>query len=189
MEPRRLDAEEVRDAMLAASGQLDLERPELSPILELDNGIVRPGTALQDVRKTTSYRSVYLPVLRGIVPEMLQVFDAADPNLIVGQRDVTTVAPQALFMMNNAFVIAQSTLMAKRVLDAQGLSPDDRIDLAYRLALGRVASQREKSTVKGYLTDYQKSIETADRKANPQVAAWASLCQALFASGEFRYRY
>jgi hypothetical protein len=43
---------------------------------------------------------------RGLVPEMLQIFDAPDPNLIVGQRDVTTVAPQALFLMNNPFVIA-----------------------------------------------------------------------------------
>jgi hypothetical protein len=189
MERRRLDAEEIRDAMLAASGQLDLERPQGSSILELDNGIVRPGKGLQSVRKPTNHRSVYLPIIRGLVPEMLQVFDAADPNLIVGQRDVTTVAPQALFMMNNSFVIAQSTQLARRVLDARDLDPEARINLAYRLALGRAADEREIADVKRHLESYQKSVEAADPKTNPKLAAWASFCQTLFALGEFRYLY
>jgi len=189
MELRRLDAEEIRDAMLAASGQIDLERPEGDQILELDNGIVRPGKALQDVRKPTNHRSVYLPILRGIVPEMLHVFDAADPSLIVGQRDVTTVPPQALFMMNNPFVIAQSNYMARRVLGAQGLDSDARINLAFRLALGRLATEREQTDIKRYLANYNKSVESADPTGSPQVAAWASFCQALFALGEFRYLY
>jgi hypothetical protein len=189
MEPRRLDAEEIRDAILAASGQLDLERPERSPLLELDNGIVRPGKGLQEARKPTNHRSVYLPVLRGIMPEILQVFDMADPNLIIGQRDVTTVAPQALFMMNNPFVIAQSNLMARRVLTPQGLNPDARIDLAYRLALGRVASEHEQSDIKAYLANYRKAVAPANPNVNPQLAAWASFCQTVFASGEFRYLY
>jgi Protein of unknown function (DUF1549)/Protein of unknown function (DUF1553)/Planctomycete cytochrome C len=189
MEPRRLDAEEIRDAMLVASGEIELERPKGSPILELDNGIVRPGKALQDIRKSTNHRSVYLPILRGIVPEMLQVFDAADPNLIMGQRDVTTVAPQALFMMNNPFVIVQSNQMARRVLGSRDLEPDARIDLAYRFALGRVATEREKSNVNGYLASYRKSVASAEPKSNPELAAWASFCQTLFASGEFRYLY
>jgi hypothetical protein len=189
MEPRRLDAEEIRDAVLAASGQLDLKRPEGSPVLELDNGIVRPGKALQDLRKPTNHRSVYLPIVRGHLPEMLQVFDAPDPSLIVGQRDVTTVAPQALFMMNNPFVITQSHQMARRVLGTRGLTQDARIDLAYRLALGRVATEGERSEIKHYVASYHKSVEPAAPKGNPQVTAWASFCQTLFASGEFRYVY
>jgi hypothetical protein len=189
MEPRRLDAEEIRDALLAAGGELDLKRPEGSPVLELDNGIVRGGKALQDVRKPTNHRSVYLPILRGLVPEILQTFDAPDPNLIVGQRDVTTVAPQALFMMNNPFVLAQANQMARRVLGTRGLNPDARIHLAYRFALGRVATEREKADIKRYLESYSKSVQSADPKGNPELAAWASFCQTLFASGEFRYLY
>jgi hypothetical protein len=189
MEPRRLDAEEIRDAMLAASGQLNLQRPEGSPILELDNRSVRGGKPLQDVRKPTNNRSIYLPVLRGQLPDMLQVFDLADPNLIVGQRDVTTVAPQALFMMNNPVVIAQSTQMARRVLGARDLNPDARIDLAYRLALGRMAKDHEKADVKRYLADYHQSVEKAAPTGNSQLVAWASFCQTLFASGEFRQLY
>ena len=120
---------------------------------------------------------------------MLQTFDAPDPNLIVGLRDVTTVAPQALFMMNNPFVIAQANQMARRVLGPRELNPDARIDLAYRLALGRAPTDREKADVKRYLESYRAAVQSANPKGNPQQAAWASLCQTLFACGEFRYRY
>jgi Protein of unknown function (DUF1553) len=189
MERRRLDAEEIRDAILAASGQLDLVRPEGSAVLELDNGIVRGGKALEDVRKSTNHRSVYLPILRGLVPEELQVFDVADPNLIMGEREVTTVAPQALFMMNSPFVINQAHEMAHRVLGTRGLNEDGRIQLAYQLALGRLADEHEKVDIKRYLASYESALHSAGPKVNPHVAAWASLCQTLLASGEFRYLY
>jgi hypothetical protein len=130
---------------------------------------------------------------------MLQTFDAPDPNLIVGERDVTTVAPQALFMMNNPFVITQSNQMAQRVLGVEGPNTDERIDFAYRLALGRVANQSEKPAIRHFLSDYRQSLatsgpnrrsaETSGAKGNAEAATWAALCQALFASGEFRYRY
>lgn len=189
MEPRRLDAEEIRDAMLAASGELDLTRPEGSPMLALGNAQVRGGKGLQEVKRPTNVRSIYLPELRGNVPEMLQVFDVADPSLIIGKRDVTTVATQALFLMNNGFVMKQSEQFAKRVLGKQGLNPGTRIELAYRLALGRLPTDREKSDVIKYLTDYRKALEAGEHKGSPQLAAWASFCQTLFASGEFRYVY
>jgi hypothetical protein len=189
MERRRLDAEEIRDAMLAASGALNLERPEGSPVLELDNGPVRGGKGLQEVRKPSNVRSVYLPILRGNVPELLQVFDAADPNLIVGKRDVTTVATQALFLMNNPFIATQAERMARRILQHKDLDQPARIDLAYRLALGRLPDEQEKISVSHYLVEYRKSVEGAQHKGDPQFVAWASLCQTLFASGEFRYVY
>jgi hypothetical protein len=189
MERRRLDAEEIRDAMLAASGELELKRPEGSPVLELPNAQIKGGKGLQDIKRPSNFRSVYLPELRNNVPEMLQVFDAADPSLIIGKRDVTTVATQALFLMNSPFVIKQSDLLAKRVLGAQGLSPPARIDLAYRLTLGRLPTDREKSDVTRYLADYRKSLESGGHKGNAGQAAWTSFCQTLFASGEFRYVY
>ena len=188
MERRRLDAEEIRDAMLAASGELNLERPEGSPILELPNAQIKGGRGLQDVKKPTKVRSVYLTVLRGNVPEMLQVFDAADPSLIMGKRDVTTVATQALFLMNNAFVMKQSEQLARRALAQKG-GPAAQVDIAYRLALGRLATDRERSDITHYLADYRKSLEADAFKGNAQLAAWTSFCQTLFASGEFRYVY
>jgi hypothetical protein len=189
MERRRLDAEEIRDAMLVAGGRIDLERPVGSLVLGLGNGRVGGGKALQEIRKPSNVRSVYLPVLRGTVPEMLQAFDAADPSLIVGKRDVTTVPTQALFLMNNSFVVTQAEAMAQRILGHTGLNQADRIDLAFRVALGRLPSERERSDVIKYLNEYRQAVERDNQKVRPQVAAWTSFCQTLFESGEFRYVY
>ncbi len=184
MPPRRLEAEAIRDAMLAASGQLDLKRPEGSPILELSN---RPGRAKQ-LPTTNNARGVYLPVLRGAEPETLAVFDLADPSLIVGRRDVTTVPTQALYMMNNPFVERQAEAMARRVLNQEGLAAPARIALAYRLALGRPPSASELARVTRFLEDYRRGLAEVDHKS-PQLPAWTSFCQTLFATGEFRYVY
>jgi hypothetical protein len=130
-----------------------------------------------------------LPVLRGSVPEVLTVFDGADPSLIVGKRDVTTVATQALFLMNNPLIATQAERMARRILQPKDLDQSARIDLAYRLALGRPPDEHEKTSVSRYLVEYRQSLEKGQHKGNPQIAAWATLCQTLFASGEFRYVY
>jgi Protein of unknown function (DUF1553)/Protein of unknown function (DUF1549)/Planctomycete cytochrome C len=191
MSRRRLDAEAIRDALLVASGQLDHERPLGSPVMELGNrqmgGGMGMGKKMQDVRKPTQVRSVYLPIVRGQVPEMLSIFDMADPSLIVGKRDVTTVPTQALFLMNNPFVIKQAEEMAQRLLAQSSLDQPGRVDLAYQLALGRSASDQEKSRMGKYLADYQKSFAAAKGGGNPQLAAWTSVCQVLFQSAEFRY--
>jgi hypothetical protein len=144
---------------------------------------------MQQVRKPTNVRSVYLPILRGLVPDMLGAFDVADPNLIVGKRDVTTVPTQALFLMNNPFVLNQSAEFAKRVLKDQGLDQNARINLAYRLAVGRLPTERERTEVAKYIADFRKSFEGAKQKGNSNFAAWASFCQTLFESGLFRYVY
>jgi hypothetical protein len=188
MPRRRLDAEEIRDAMLMASGQLKLERPEASPVMEFDNGVIR-GRALQDLRNLPDVRSVYLPIIRGNLPDFLQAFDVADPNLIVGKRDVTTVPTQALFLMNNPFVLKQSEEMAKRLLADKDRDQATRINMAYRLALSRLATDEESASVAKYLKQYHQKVEDAGHKGSPQLAAWTSLCQTLFQTGEFRYVY
>jgi hypothetical protein len=189
MQRRRLDAEAIRDSLLAASGQLDLERPLGSPVMYMSNRPVGGNIGMPEVRKPTNVRSVYLPILRGQVPEVLAVFDAADPNLIVGKRDVTTVPTQALFLMNNPFVLKQSEEMAKRVLAQPGLDQPGRINLVYRLALGRLPTDSERSDFAHYIDDFRKSVAAANPKANAQFAAWTSFCQLLFQSAEFRYLY
>jgi hypothetical protein len=183
--PRRLDAEEIRDAMLATSGQLKLERPEGSKMLEMSNKQVGGMKLGAD----NDARSVYLPIPRNHTPETLKVFDMADPNLILGKRDVTTVPTQALYLLNNPFVLKSAEQMGKRLLAEDKLSNDARIDLAYRLALGRLPTPDEKYTVERYLQEYRQAVDAAGKKANSATAAWASFCQTLFALGEFRYVY
>ena len=189
MQPRRLDAEEIRDALLAVSGQLDVERPKASLVLDLPNGAIGGGQQMQAIRRPTNVRSIYLPMLRGRVPEMLQVFDLADPSLITGKRDVTTVPTQALFLMNNPFVAKQAEEMARRILKQEGANQQTRIDAAFRLAVGRPASADERQAVAQFLNAYRQAIESAGAGVRPQIAAWTSVCQTLFESGEFRYVY
>jgi hypothetical protein len=133
-------------------------------------------------------RSIYLPIIRGILPDVMQVFDAADPNLIVGERDVTTVPTQALYLMNNPFVGRLSRAMAVKILDQTESTQPARINAAFRLALGRLPTDRERSAAAAYLNDFRKTVANA-KGDNPQIAAWTSFCQALFQSGEFRYTY
>ena len=192
MDRRRLDAEEIRDAILAVSGQLDLNRPEGSPVMDMEGQVGKKGKKAdkgQGKPEQSLVRSVYLPMIRGNVPPALAAFDMADPNLIVAKRDVTNVATQALFMMNSPFVLQQSAQMAKRVLSDADLKQPARIDLAYRLALGRLPSEKERSRIEGFLKDYLQSLEQAGHTDGSRFAAWSAVCQTLLASAEFRYLY
>jgi hypothetical protein len=188
MERRRLDAEEIRDAMLMVSGELDLTRPSGSAVMDLKNKQIFGARGLAD-KQFAAVRSVYLPMVRNVVPEALQVFDMADPNLIVGKRDVTNVPTQALYLMNNHFVLHQAEVMAKRVLAQEGLDPSGRVDFAYRLALGRLPTEIEKISLLRYLHEYRELLEAAGHRGPQHMAAWTSLCQTLFATGQFRYLY
>jgi hypothetical protein len=126
---------------------------------------------------------------RGNVPEALAVFDMADPSLIVGRREVTTVATQALFLMNSQFAMKQSEEMARRLLDQSGLTDPARIDLAYRLAFGRLPSSTEKARVEKFLHNYHQALAKEGGKTPGRFVAWSSFCQTLFAGAEFRYLY
>jgi hypothetical protein len=187
--PRRLDAEAIRDAMLAASGQLDLKPLHGSVVASIGDGYIGRGLRPEAFTEAESKkRSVYLPVVRDFVPAVLEVFDFAEPSLVVASRDVTNVPSQALYLMNNKFVREQAAAMAERVLAA----PRDfsgRLDLAYQLALGRRATAAERERAGKYLLDEARaliSVKNGDRDAAAQVS-WATFCQALFACAEFRY--
>ncbi|HVK15199.1 MAG TPA: PSD1 and planctomycete cytochrome C domain-containing protein, partial [Gemmataceae bacterium] len=134
--PRRaLDAESIRDAMLAVGGRLDRATPAGHPFPDVNSWgftIHAPFHAVYD----SDHRSVYLMVQRNRRHPFLALFDAADPNLSVGERLPTTTPTQALYLMNSPFVHAQAEAFARRLLAAPG---DDagRVGLAFELAHGR----------------------------------------------------
>jgi cytochrome c553 len=188
--PRRLDAEAIRDALLAASGQLQIQPPHGSAVEVAGDGLIGKG-ALQPERFsqiTANYRSVYLPVVRDSVPEALEVFDFAEPSLVVATRDVTNVPVQALYLLNNAFVRDQATAMARRVL-AQPLTYPQRITLAYEYALGRPPNTAEQTRAEQYLLSEGRALlpVKAGKVDDAALASWSTFCQALFACAEFRY--
>jgi cytochrome c553 len=187
--PRRLDAEEIRDAMLAVAGKLDLSRPKGSAAMDLKvtelSNISPLAKKLEEEAKKSLHRSIYLPLLRTLTPRALEVFDFAEQGLVTGSRDSTTVATQALYLLNDPFVREQSQALASRLIQ-NDLDEDGRIHLAYQLTLNRTATEKEVPRARSYLKDYEADARQ-EGVTEPRTAAWASLSQAVLASAEFRY--
>ncbi|MBL8813830.1 MAG: DUF1553 domain-containing protein, partial [Planctomycetaceae bacterium] len=192
---RRLTAEELRDAMLSVSGQLDRtpgssESGEfLYSQAEDINSKIRPNRVGADDPFYTEFRkrSIYLPIVRNMVPDVLTLFDAADPNSVTSTRNATTVSLQSLFLMNHPFVRQQSLSFADRLL-GMTVSDDVRIHEAHRLALGRPATDVELNETNQFLRDYEvEAMNGGASKMDARRNAWQSFCQALLCSNEFLY--
>ena len=167
----RLDAESLRDAMLAQAGQLDLAM----------GGKTFPDSQASDYNFTADInrRSVYLPVFRNSLPEIFEVFDFPNPSMVTGRRNVSTVAPQALFLMNHPSIRKLAEQTAKRLLKDHQNIEASLIDSAYVLVLGRPVTDRERD-----LTD-RFVAETTEKET--QLEAWTQVIHSLFASLEYRY--
>ena len=121
------------------------------------------------------------------------MFDVADPSLIVGQREVTTVATQALFLMNSPLVRKQAQEAAKRVTSSTS-DADRGVEAAYRLILQRPPSSDELRLGVQFVAAYGQmaggQVAGQEKSSSPSTdAAWAALCQSLISSAEFRYLY
>jgi hypothetical protein len=178
MNQRRLDAESMRDAILAVSGKLDLNPGKGSMLQEMKGDLGRNIKQLESLRNSENEgRSVYLPIARQAIPESLRTFDFAEPSIIVGKRDVTTVPTQALFLLNGKFVIEQSKALAERLAK---IPEGKRIDKAFQILFSRPATseeiKRSRSFVEDFIGEEQSELE-----------AWTTICQAMLASAEFRY--
>jgi hypothetical protein len=176
---RRLDAESLRDAMLAASGQLDRSPGKGSIIQHRDILVNLAG----NLHEPSNRRSVYLCYLRGSPPPSLAAFDLPDFSEPIGQRDVATVPGQALHLFNNRFVLNQAEHLARRVY-ALAARDNDRIRLAFRAVLSRDPDSIEQGQSRAVLNRLVATLPASD-DANEQ--AWTGLCQALLMSSEFRY--
>lgn len=189
MNQRRLEAEAIRDAMLMVSGQLDLSPQAGSPVEKVGEGIVGRNIKITDLAKEHLRRSVYLPIVRGGVPEFLSLFDFPEPSIVGGVRNVTTVPTQALFMLNNPLVIETAAKTAQRLVEFSD-DPQERVRYAYQLTLSRDPGEAEIDRAIQFVTDTTNALEETGRQArkqNPEAIAWAGFCQSLFATSEFRY--
>ncbi|MEM9701975.1 MAG: PSD1 and planctomycete cytochrome C domain-containing protein, partial [Planctomycetota bacterium] len=149
MNPRRLEAEAIRDAMLSVSGRLDLRRPVGTYLRVVGEGGVGQNVfepAIRSINPET--RSVYLPRIRSVLPEMLEAFDAPDASLVTGRRDTTLNPLQSLFLMNGDFVQKQAIALEERLAD---LDRNRQITALYRLAFARVPTARERQLGEDFL--------------------------------------
>lgn len=181
MPERRLEAEAIRDAMLVASGELKQERPVASLVGRVigDRPISLVGL---DKRLPTDldgslHRSVYLPIMRDRLPDVLEVFDFAEPGLVTGRRDTTNVPTQALYLMNSPFVSDRAAAFAKRIESASD-SDADRVKLAFRICFARTATESEIARSLAFLQ--------SGSEENHQQTRLNQFCQALFSTLEFR---
>jgi hypothetical protein len=152
--------------------------------------LIRPNRMATDhsIYTTSHRRSLYLPVVRNAVPDVLALFDGADPNGVTAARNDTTVPSQALFLLNHPFVREQSAHLAQRLLADPHATDAQRLTWAYRLALGRMPQASEVNEVAGFLAGYQQRMRARGQKHDEaRLAAWQSFCQTLFCRNEFLY--
>ncbi|MFO0869348.1 MAG: DUF1553 domain-containing protein [Pirellulales bacterium] len=183
---RRLDAEEVRDAWLAVSGHLD--RTFGGSLLKVKNrGYLFDHTSI-DLTDYTSYRrSLYLPVIRNNVYDLFQLLDFADPAVSTGDRASTTVAPQALLLMNSDLVMQAADQLAAQVLAARTAGADPWETLYLRV-YGRRPTARELTENRQFLAAGERALSPRpSTPAEGELRAWGLLCHALLASNEFLY--
>ena len=182
MNRRRLEAEAIRDAVLAVSGQLDLR---------CGGATIRPGTVSEfgyvfDSRR----RSIYLPVLRNRLHGLLEVFDFPDPNVVSGGRSVSTLPTQALYLMNSSFVIEASRHAARELLREPGLDDATRVDRAYLRTIGRPPGRAEREVAVRHVRDLAGGDgQQLTASGSEALEMWTGLYQALFACVDFRYCY
>ncbi|MBX3415475.1 MAG: PSD1 domain-containing protein [Pirellulales bacterium] len=173
--PHRLEAEAVRDALLATSGLLDEQ-------------MYGPGTLDQASRR----RSIYFTVKRSEMIPFMQLFDAPDALQSTSQRTTTTIAPQALLMMNNPQVREYARGLAGRAAPSEEIVPAEAVTEAYRLALSRAPDETELADALAYLAAREATAGSAAGSVDSVVAtarreALVDFCHALFCLNEFVY--
>jgi hypothetical protein len=164
--PHRLEAETIRDALLAVGGDLD---PKMFGPSVLDN---------------VPRRSVYLRVKRSELLPIMTMFDAPEPTQSIGERSVTTVPTQALAMMNAPFVRQQAERLAERVRPARGAPLDGAIDRGYRIAFGRLPTDGERARMRAFVQ--QQAVAGGDTPQTTQ-RALVEFCHVLLCLNEFVY--
>jgi len=163
MNRKRLEAEAVRDNILAVSGRIDL---------------TMGGPATRDFAGPR--RTLYLMTIRSDKSGFGPLFDAADPESSVDRRTISTVAPQALFLLNDPFVLEQTKSLTKRLLAEKAANDGERIDKTYVVLYGRPPSDAERVIGEKLLKRF------ADRGQKTE-AAWEAYCQVLLCANEFIY--
>ncbi len=184
---RRLEAEAIRDAMLSASGLLDRARPLGSPVARVGDTNVGVRVGASQLQPPSRHRSVYLPIVRDLVPESLSLFDFAEPSMVMGVRETTNVPSQALYLMNNDTVAAQAEAFGRMLME-RFETPRQRVRYAFLRTYGRLPTDEE---IESCIRFFGRFMPAAGRKTESREEAerlaMTAFCQALFSSAEFRY--
>jgi hypothetical protein len=186
MNRRRLDSDAFLDSLRLLGAGLEQAPllPRFMPTEEDDR------LKSRDLKSWTGavvrYRTVYQPVIRDHVPDDWSLFDFPNPELVTGKRNITTVPTQSLYLMNSPAIVEHSRAAARHVREMPAKDDRDRIVHTYRRILARAPDARELAEAQRWLENFPRTDTSLERQ---EADAWAALCQALFATAEFRYLY
>ena len=166
------------DSLLSLSGRLDYRAGGLTirKITQYDLGY----------QFKTNRRSIYVPRFRNSVLEIYRLFDAANPNMVVGHRNTSTLPTQSLYLMNSGFVLEQAQYVTMWLLSRPMLQTDSEyLDAVYMRLFNRLPSSTEKSRTLAYLDSFEAVSGENEREFNQR--RWERTIHALIASLDFRY--
>jgi mono/diheme cytochrome c family protein len=191
MNPRRIEAESIRDSILVVSGKLNREMfgPGIYPRIDPDvvNTGSRPRWPLDAKDDHSTWRrSVYIYVKRSVILPLIEVFDCPATVVSGPVRAVSTVSPQALALMNNQFVLEQAGFFAERVAKEAGEEKRARVVRAFKIALGRAPSVKESGWALSFLKSQAEGYAQRGNET-PEFAALRDFCHAVINLNEFIY--
>ena len=182
----RLEAEQLRDAMLAMSDQLDTTMG--GPSLKIKNrDYIFNHTSKDETDYNSKRRSIYLPVIRNHLLDSFTLFDYTDASIPNGNRNTSTVASQALYFMNSDFLETVSHNLANRSLTEATEDNANRVNWLYETIYGRTATQQETQRIDSYLSKFDDQLASSETDAEVVMQAWKAICQTMLMSSEFIY--
>lgn len=180
---QRLEAEAIRDSIFFVSGTLD--RKMGGTMINLaPRAYVTNDQSANAIQYDSPRRAVYLPVIRAAVYDVYTAFDFGDPTVMNGDRASTTVAPQALFMLNGKVVLTATKAQATNLLARKEIDDKARVQTLFRTCFGRPAKPNEVQRSLSYLSKFEQAYA---KSKEPKLSAWQSLCKTLVGSNEFIY--
>jgi hypothetical protein len=173
---RRMEAEPLRDSLLEIAGLLD--KKVGGTIWTFENfKLVFNHTSEDATTYGSNRRAIYLPVIRNHVYDMFELFDFPDPGTVNGNRADSTIAPQALYLMNSPLVLRTTAAMAKQLLAEKKLNNAQRVERLYAKVYNRKPTAKESKRTVAFVNEF----------CQEQQASWQALWQALVSSNEFLY--
>jgi hypothetical protein len=185
---RRLEAEAIRDGILAVAGSLDstMYGPSVPlHLTEFMQGRGRPQTS--GPLDGNGRRSIYIEVRRNFLSPMMLAFDRPIPFSTFGKRNITNVPAQSLFLMNDPFVVAQAENMAENVMQQKDLTLEGKIQWIYIRAFARSANDDEIQKAKAFLQQQSQVHNIDEQEVEHALEVWKDYCHTIFNMKEFIY--
>ena len=173
---RRLEAEPLRDSLLELGGLLDKQVGGFVWTFE-NYKLVFNHTSEDATTYESNRRALYLPVIRNHVYDLFELFDFPDPGTVNGNRADSTIAPQALYLMNSPLVLRATESIAEALLKEGDLTNAQRVQRLYAQVFNRPPTVKET----------QRAVVFINNFAQDRLASWQALSQALVSSNEFLY--